>query len=401
MGGTAFMLRATFSVSTPLFLGGADPQGGVPELRPPSIKGVLRFWWRALAWSRFVGNLSKIREQEATLFGSAGDDRTGGQASFLLRARSLTVAKPIPANEVLNGVDGKVVEVGARYLGYGLMEAFGSNARQKQAGQLTRPCLQAPFEFTVELISRQQLDKTLIDALKLMGLLGGLGSRTRRGWGSLSLLSLEGTDQTWSAPKDRESYRQALLDVIGDARRCESEPKYSAFWNQTRIEIVGSAADPLRLLNSVGEQMIRYRSWGQNGKILHGQDSEKNFEDDHDWFKKKLNFANNHPRRAIFGMPHNYSKTLGVQSKTYDRRASPLLIHVHRLADTSYTAVLTILHSAFLPENEPLWVWEGKAERPGGEPKRILAAQFREARPDWSVLEKFVERFAGSMRVLP
>jgi CRISPR-associated protein Cmr1 len=388
-------LRATFSVNTPLFLGGADPQGGVPELRPPSVKGLLRFWWRALAWSRFAGNLGQIHKEEAKIFGAAGDGSGHGQASFILRVvpgAQLSTLRP-PA--ILTTVKDKV---GARYFGYGLMEAFDSKRTGKKAGQ-------PPFEFTVELISREPPDKTLIDALKLMGLLGGLGSRTRRGWGSLSLLSLEGADETWSAPTDRENYRQALLDAIGKARHCEREPRYSAFWKETRIEIVGSDTntdtDPLQILNTIGEEMIRYRSWGRNGRILHGKLSEKNFTDDHDWFRERLNFADNHPRRAIFGLPHNYAKNLGVQTQHYDRRASPLLVHVHRLADTSYIAVLVILRSAFLPENERLWVWEGKPERLGGDPERIPAAQLREPKPDWSVLEEFVDRFPESTRVLP
>ncbi len=31
---------------TPMFLARAD--GKTPELRPPSIKGLMRFWWRAM-----------------------------------------------------------------------------------------------------------------------------------------------------------------------------------------------------------------------------------------------------------------------------------------------------------------------------------------------------------------
>ncbi len=31
---------------TPMFLACAD--GKTPELRPPSIKGLMRFWWRAM-----------------------------------------------------------------------------------------------------------------------------------------------------------------------------------------------------------------------------------------------------------------------------------------------------------------------------------------------------------------
>ena len=31
---------------TPMFMYGAD--GKTPELRPASVKGVMRFWWRAI-----------------------------------------------------------------------------------------------------------------------------------------------------------------------------------------------------------------------------------------------------------------------------------------------------------------------------------------------------------------
>ncbi len=38
-------IKFTLETITPLFLAGAD--GQTPELRPPSIKGMMRFWWRA------------------------------------------------------------------------------------------------------------------------------------------------------------------------------------------------------------------------------------------------------------------------------------------------------------------------------------------------------------------
>jgi len=50
---------------TPMFLAGAD--GQTPELRPPSIKGAMRFWWRAMN-----GNLSleELKKQEDDIFGA-------------------------------------------------------------------------------------------------------------------------------------------------------------------------------------------------------------------------------------------------------------------------------------------------------------------------------------------
>src|SRR3990172_5820707 len=53
---------------TPMFMGSADPQEC--ELRPPSIKGAMRFWWRAIN-----GNLGldELRKREAEIFGGSGE----------------------------------------------------------------------------------------------------------------------------------------------------------------------------------------------------------------------------------------------------------------------------------------------------------------------------------------
>ena len=69
-------ILAEYEITTPMFLG-----GGVPEdvdLRPPSIKGVLRFWWRAMKWGDCLKEtdseleaLKKLHRLEADLFGSA------------------------------------------------------------------------------------------------------------------------------------------------------------------------------------------------------------------------------------------------------------------------------------------------------------------------------------------
>jgi len=37
-------LEVTFRIVTPMFLGGADPNIQA-ELRPPSIKGAMRYWY--------------------------------------------------------------------------------------------------------------------------------------------------------------------------------------------------------------------------------------------------------------------------------------------------------------------------------------------------------------------
>jgi len=79
-GKGAVLIRATYSVVTPLFSSGAIQERA--ELRLPAFKGVLRFWWRALAWSRFHGDLQRIHQEESNTFGSPS-----GQSAVWMRLK--------------------------------------------------------------------------------------------------------------------------------------------------------------------------------------------------------------------------------------------------------------------------------------------------------------------------
>ena len=74
------ILTATYRVVTPMFLGGADPLREA-ELRVPSFKGALRFWWRAIMWSEVL-DLVRLRQCEAALFGSS----EAGQSKVLIHS---------------------------------------------------------------------------------------------------------------------------------------------------------------------------------------------------------------------------------------------------------------------------------------------------------------------------
>ncbi len=244
-------IHGRFKVVTPVFMSGAEQNQ--TELRLPSIKGVLRFWWRTLANTHFAGDLKLMREEEAIIFGS-----TNAQAKVLM---SLEAKEPksINVGEVLK-TNNRVVGDGARYLAYGIMEAFGSRNKGTEAGQLTRPCLEAPFEFSLYLsfrtssISEEQM-KSIKDALKIMGLLGGLGSRSRKAYGSVNLLSLEHNDkEIWSPPRTFSEYKEELDSLIALASSYTSLPDFTAFSKLTRIALLEGVNNetPLQLLNKIG-----------------------------------------------------------------------------------------------------------------------------------------------------
>lgn len=396
-------LRAGYRVVTPLFCGGARPteQG---ELRLPSFKGVLRYWWRALAWSEYEADLQDIRAAEDELFGSGG--ASARRSRVVLRLKNVSNCTNRQKEELLRKADNRVVGQGARYLGYGLMEAFDrasrGNEKSKKAGELLRPCL-APrldtdFQFTVHLRCRDVRPSALAllrRALKVMGTVGGLGARSRRGYGSVMLTDLSQNDEPcWDAPTSIADLQQQI-DELTKATRHPGLPQYTAFSQNSRHVLLeaSTAWDPLVLLDRVGREMIRFRSFGRKHMILGGQaESERQFKDDHDLVesvaKGSVSPLNSHPHRVAFGLPHNYffssiGKPVAVgPGGRLDRRASPLFIHIH-MCGTSPVAVLSFLPAVFLPDGATIDV--GRHEVP-------LASQPALYKPISDFLDRFTQR---------
>ena len=365
-------LVASLTAVTPMFLGGAEHE--VSGFRLTAFKGALRFWWRALAYPRLLQGgrdnrqaLKELQERERRLFGAAvsADQPRSGQS----QVRLCTLPDSEPIRFFASG--DKLVKAetmpGACYLGYGLMGAYG-----RKGGFLTRSALAPGNRFRVEIriSSDDEFDERadVGRALRMMGLMGGLGSRVRRGWGSLALEALEGdVDEEGNAhpfepPATAEAYREAVASLAGNLEHKHSPhlPPFTAFSGFSRVDIAATGSDPLVLLDRVGRQMQLYRAWGFKGRV-NGQASERRFQDDHDWFKDavKGDMRAHAPRRAAFGLPHNYysaeeRRGANVDPDGRSRRASPLAIHIHRLDERSYVAVLALLPAVFLPKTNRL-----------------------------------------------
>lgn len=382
-------VEATFRIVTPMFLGGADNQ---PDgIRPPSIKGALRFWWRALNWGRFrmecEGDsnpnrkaLQKLHTKEAHLFGAAADEESGGQGVFLLRVRSPQIMEQDPPAAERNG--------GEDYL--------------RGRGLKGRKCLPAGREFTISLLFRPARKRedaasdraSVIQAVKAFGLLGGLGSRARRGCGSVAMLSLQGAQEEWRAPETLEEYDASVRKLMQQEHLLSGRPPFTAFFNGAMLWYGPRADGKWSLPESVGRALIQYRSNGLAGpsgvrKILTEQikveASKLKFWSDHDLMLKAARGRpiDELPKRLAFGMPHNYRFSDGSESKLQDtkqgrmRRASPLLIHFHEIgmgANRTQVCQQLLMQSVFLPENETIEI--NRKEVP-------VNIQWREAFEGW------------------
>jgi CRISPR-associated protein Cmr1 len=151
-------LRFEVETISPMFLRGADSER--PELRSTSLKGILRYWWRATE----VLPVDELRRREGRIFGSSSDGE-GFQSTVVVRLRARggplrwSNHRPVPHKR---------------------FTAKGFDPRQRFEIILRRKPT-CP-------ISLDELRSTAYVALQL----SGLGYRSRRGFGAVRIVSIDG-----------------------------------------------------------------------------------------------------------------------------------------------------------------------------------------------------------------
>ena len=175
---------ADFSVAlkvvTPI-LGGSFFTGGdaiehrhLDTIRVPTIRGHLRFWWRALQPTGL--DAAELRKKERELWGGmGGGDKDHGKpktSKVNVRVESIQPVNP-EIDDTPPPMEGK---------GYALFPA----REQKQGGQVVAR-LKPGITFTVRISCPPDRVEEVRKAVQAWILFGGYGSRTRRGLGSLTV----------------------------------------------------------------------------------------------------------------------------------------------------------------------------------------------------------------------
>lgn len=221
-----FRLVCELEVLTPLFLGGADQKA---ELRVPSVKGVLRFWYRALDPDFFA--------REPLVFGSGG--KLASQSLLALRCRPLAKAgdrliwSTVGAKKFDQG-GGRQTRNGLTYLGYpfDLKGNTKGDAKGPTEGDAQRNAFVPGYRFSLELTCLRQPSGKVAEKLGsvtalraalatawTVGHFGSLGSRARRGFGALALTGwrLEGLEGN-TIPQDPDMAELPLLNALGSRK---------------------------------------------------------------------------------------------------------------------------------------------------------------------------------------
>ncbi len=402
------ILEATYRIVTPMFIGDASQKA--TDLRPPSIKGALRFWWRALNWGKYLklaqGNVAKalqtLHTQEGQLFGMATQENFGGQGQFILQVSPTQLKVCTPPPQATGGIP---------YL-------LGQGIYHFKNGYL-RNALKAGQDFKISICFRPRVKAEEIDsmaeALRLFGLLGGLGSRARKGLGAVAIHQLRGTEQC-QIPQNINEYNN-IIEQMCQSMSAELPP-FTAFSQKSRVDISLTGRNAWELLEEVAREMLFYRSYGRlnprsgQHEVLR-QNAEQNFMPDHDlaYAVATGNSVTTHPDRAVFGLPHNYfftsikpPKDAQVElnpirqeghrwtSAGRGRRASPLFIHLHEFPDGQCAATQALLPASFLPPSDRI---ELKAKARHATTCRVLPDI------DWDVIHQFLDRFNNRQRIYP
>jgi CRISPR-associated protein Cmr1 len=284
-------LTATFEIVTPMFLGDAEQKA--TAIRPTSIKGALRFWWRALNGHL---SLAELAEKEARLFGS-----TDGGGVFRLSVSSVGKFQPQtdwPIKDPNNA---------SSYMGYGLIRDGQNPQREYIPANLF-------FEVTLSFQANAgDADKQSVQtALEAFGLFGSLGSRARRGFGSIQLTKLN--DRLIPAPT-KESLKQWFQQHLSVALKDKNQLNYTAFGSDSYF-----ALPSVFLRNSYTSAHF---SMGASYQLT----------------RKELKTT----LRAVYGLPlKNVNEKL--------RRASPVLFKVIKTAQGKYQGMVLFLPSQFHPD---------------------------------------------------
>lgn len=181
------MKQITFHLQTltPMFMAGAD--GEKVEIRPPSLKGDLRFWWRAYYWGQKTNVLTidEIRTEEGKIFGTT--ENGGRKSNFALKI----------SHQRLNPTTGKLpnhpipVVSRGRSFSINILEylAYGTYEYQRGRGNVfTRQYLPPGYEMTITLLPRQGVNENdIVKSFYFLVMFGGLGSKSRNGFGSIAV----------------------------------------------------------------------------------------------------------------------------------------------------------------------------------------------------------------------
>ncbi|HRI06726.1 MAG TPA: type III-B CRISPR module RAMP protein Cmr1, partial [Nannocystaceae bacterium] len=411
----------TFRLITPMFGGGVEINGPqkpcdpITPIRVPSIRGQLRFWWRACNPAK-AETAEELFKAEEALWGSTKEPSKVQIA--------LVGPTPTPkAVNVLSQPEGKTYwRVKSEYeaIAYGLFPLQPpqkpKNDEQRRPGVLWQ--IDEPITLRLQLPTA--LQDSVREALNAWALFGGIGGRTRRGFGAVEFVRASCPEfSPRNAPeflkqRDKRPKIQGVPSLAGATVKtrttAHSEPRPA--W--------GDALHPL-------QQFRQGLGIARNGNDPKHPGRSRWPEADQLRRLARAHLARHAPEhtvrkfpRAAFGLPivfhfkdHDPRSTSTTDPSDMTlvpalggskRFSSPLILRPHRRPDNKYEALALVLANTRVPDQVRL---EGLPEESSGVTSSLSAQEARNitplqkhgnANPD--VLQAFLHYFESASPTL-
>ncbi len=327
---------------TPMFGGSAKTRevDNQNPIRPSSVRGHLRFWWRATAGAR-VSSAAELFEAEEKLWGSA---KEYGLVS--LRVQTLESGAPVKPSDLVP--DRGTAQSGPMERFF--LAPFNENRKESLGEAFGRKEVkfQCVFSFQKQVTPEQQLEVKA--AIRAWITFGGVGARTRRGCGSLEVIKdkpewqPQNAEQlrTWFAGvPDRAIERTSLYGAhlqLGDAENSrrkaltalEAWRELGKFWTRFRK---GHFTDKHEQYNAMSGA-----SWHDHGELQHFSSSDREIELSKPFYGLPLIYQS-------FKNTDAFSGEIEAVSSHGRRMASPVILKPVAFADGSIRPLVVLLRA--------------------------------------------------------
>lgn len=340
-----------YKVITPLWGGGVEPNKKDPVklIRGSEIRGNLRFWWRAVRGNQRGPKLSDMRELENSIWGSTEN--------------------PSPVSISVN-VKPMGTEMPAEYYHRYNYITFPLRKTNK---------LWEGVEFVLTIKYPSDKDVEVEAALWAWETFGGVGARTRRGFGAIECVNIECTN-TDSKTFIKLSFEEKLAEIKSRISDNSFPPGVPHLSKDMQFKLIDNTNNhPMGAMEALWVLVDKYRSFRQS----------RNDENRSEWPEPDIIRRNTkgywrhkpkHPvtgkmPRAVFGLPivfefkrYDYGrqdppKTTLQGKGEIDRMASPLILRPIALANGNYAGLALQLNWTPINTADPYTPPEGLSLR--------------------------------------
>lgn len=338
-------IKADLEFVTPAIWRGADMAN--PEVRAASLKGLLRYWWRVWAGT-FASTTQELYQWESEIFGS-----TSHASPLVVQVKSIGS----PCTTSLSHSTAPT---------YFLFPFRSAAAAAYDARTQIEVTLSLRPGWTPKVVAGLSVLEWAAGSLWLLVHLGGVGARSRRGFGSLKWVE---KPPKWppNLPEpvlNEKNYPEKVKEGI-DRLKNSPPPNMELYRKKTREE---RSKKIIHCLTNIELYLFQnsYTNW--KGAL---EDAAQKLSEYRRTLKPLI-------RRAAFGLPIVLRSGGALRPQSHNRRASPL--HLRVFLQDKYVLLAVFLKGEFLPNGEKIVLKGGEYYNAPSldDPKSIIADWLRE-----------------------